>query len=153
MKTFNVIYKNRSDEQHELHFIKVEAESHSSALEQVNEMNSDYKAVSIASSTFVTLYKRYAKCYNKILAMGKGNVYVFRDIDEFLDESCYSTPFIEILGSQITVESLTPTSLLVADDRAHIELYEMSDYTLLQLIEWLEPIVNIRLKGIKLDKH
>lgn len=42
---------------------------------------------------------------------------------------------------------------LIADDSEHIELYEMSDYTLLQLVEWLEPIVKNALKGVKLDKH
>ena len=99
------------------------------------------------------LIKKYSKLYNKIVSKGKGNVHVFSDIDRFLNDIMYPNEYVNIFSTYVTCENLTPTGIYIADDSEHIELYEMSDYTLLQLVEWLEPIVKIALKGVKLDKH
>lgn len=146
MKTFNVCYKLKNTTTDELFFIKVQAEHHTKAIEQVNQMNSDYIAMAIVSSQFISLFKRYTKCYNKI--KNKGNVHVFRDIDNYLHEWDFHTPYIKMLDSCIFCDSLTPTGIYIADDEASADLYELSDYTMLLLVEWLEDVV----KFIKSEK-
>lgn len=145
MKTFNVCYKLKNTTTDELFFIKVQDEHHTKAIEQVNQMNSDYVAMSVVSPTFISLFKRYTKCYNKI--KNKGNLHVFRDIDNYLNEMSYYSPYIKILSSCIVCDSLTPTSIYIADDEATANLYELSDYTMLLLVEWIEDIVDFT-KGI-----
>ena len=152
MKTFNVIYKKRSSENRELFFMKVQAENEDWAFQQVNKMDKDYYAVSIASSTFIKLYKKYTKLYNKIISKSKDSVHVFGHIDRFLNEISFPNEHVFIFRNYIICENLTPTGIYIADYNEFIELYEISDYTLLQLVEWLDPIVNIALKGVKLDE-
>ena len=55
MKTFNVAYKIKSTSEDELFFTKVQADNHWAAIEQVNQMNSDYIAMAIVSSRFISL--------------------------------------------------------------------------------------------------
>lgn len=153
MKTFNVVYKKRSSENAELFFMKVQADRYDYAMSAVNKMDSDYYAVAVVPSSTITLIKKYSKLYNKIVSKGKGNVHVFSDIDRFLNDIMYPNEYVNIFSTYVTCENLTSTGIHIADDSEHIELYEMSDYTLLQLVEWLEPIVKIALKGVKLDKH
>lgn len=145
MKTFNVTYKIKTTSEDELFFIKVQAEHHTKAIEQVNQMNSDYIAMAIVSSRFISLFKRYTKCYNKLKS--KGNLHVFRDIDNYLHEWYFHTPYINMLDSVILCDSLTPTGIYIAEDAASADLYELSDYTMLLLVEWLEDIVKFT-KGI-----
>lgn len=145
MKTFNVAYKIKSTSEDELFFTKVQADNHWAAIEQVNQMNSDYIAMAIVSSRFISLFKRYTKCYNKLKS--KGNLHVFRDIDNYLHEWYFHTPYIDILSSAIVCDSLTPTAIYIADDEATANLYELSDYTMLLLVEWVEEIVDFT-KGI-----
>lgn len=146
MKTFNVCYKLKNTTTDELFFIKVQAEHHTKAIEQVNQMNSDYIAMAIVSSTFIRLFKRYTKCYNKLKS--KGNLHVFKEIDNYLNEWYFHTPYIKMLDSCIFCDSLTPTGIYIADDAASADLYELSDYSLLILVEWLEDVV----KFIKSEK-
>lgn len=153
MKTFNVVYKKRSSEKAELFFMKVQADRYDYAMSAVNKMDSDYYAVAVVPSSTITLIKKYSKLFNKIVSKGKGNVHVFSDIDRFLNDIMYPNEYVNIFSTYVTCENLTSTGIYIADDSEHIELYEMSDYTLLQLVEWLEPIVKIALKGVKLDKH
>lgn len=146
MKTFNVCYKLKNTTTDELFFTKVQADNHWAAIEQVNNMNSDYMAMAIVSSKFISLFNRYTKCYNKLKS--KGNLHVFRDIDNYLQEWSFHTPYIDMLGSAIVCDSLTPTGIYIAEDAASADLYELSDYSLLILVEWLEDVV----KFIKSEK-
>ena len=146
MKTFNVCYKLKNTTTDELFFTKVQAENHWSAIEQVNNMNSDYMAMAIVSSRFISLFKRYTKCYNKLKS--KGNLHVFKEIDNYLNEWYFHTPYIKMLDICIFCDSLTPTGIYIADDAASADLYELSDYSLLILVEWLEDVV----KFIKSEK-
>lgn len=146
MKTFNVVYKIKSTTEDELFFTKVQADNHWSAIEQVNNMNSDYMAMAIVSSRFINLFKRYTKCYNKLKS--KGGLGVFKEIDNYLNEWYFHTPYIKMLDSCIFCDSLTPTGIYIADDAASADLYELSDYSLLILVEWLEDVV----KFIKSEK-
>ena len=152
MKTFNVVYKKQSNQYAELLFAKVQADSYDSAIKQVNEMDSDNIAFAVVPSSTITLIKKYTKLYNKIENKSNGDVYVFENIDNFLDEFSLPDSFIEIFSTQVVCDNLTSTGIYVADDKLHIELYEMSDYTLLQLVKWFDKIVNVYLKGVKLDK-
>lgn len=152
MKTFNVVYKKRSNKQDELLFAKVQADCYNSAMKQVNEMDSDNIAFAVVPSSTITLIKKYTKLYNKIESKSKGDVYVFRNIDNFLDEFFFPDSFVEIFDTQVVCENLTSTGIYVAEDRLHIGLYEMSEYTLFQLVEWLDTVVNKYLKGVKLDE-
>lgn len=146
MKKFNVTYKLRNTTTDELFFIEVQSEHPSKAIEQVNQMNSDYIAMSVVSPTFIKLFKRYTKCYDKLKS--KGDMLVFGEIDNFLNENSYHTPYLPILSSHIVCDSLTPTSIYIADDKASADLYELSDYTMLLLVEWIEGIVEFT-KGKK----
>ena len=148
MKTFNVVYRKQSNEYAELLFAKVQADSYDSAIKQVNETDSDNIAFAVVPSSTITLIKKYTKLYNKIENKSKGNLI---SVDNFLDEFSLPNYFIEIFSTQVVCDNLTPTGIYVADDSLHIELFEMSDYTLSQLVKWLDKIVNEYLKGVKLD--
>lgn len=152
-KNYNVVYRKRSDnEKNIIYTIKVKAKNDSWALQYVEEMDSDYIPISICSNSFIGLYKRYIKCYNKIEQKGKGNKYVFGDVDRYLNDAGAPNPYCNILDSYIVCDDLTPSGIYVADAELSFNLFDLSDYCFRQLVEWLENIVNVWLKGVKLDK-